>query len=146
MTGNSKAEFRAIRERVGLTQEALADMLDVKVDTVKKWENTKYFDPPEYAWDCLSNILQAHVTAVQTAITQVDRIAEQQGALPKTISLTYYRTQTQYDEHGRDKGDFNIINARSREIGLILNRRGIEVKYVYPDGNTALYETLGKTR
>lgn len=143
---DSKAEFRATRERVGLTQTALAGALDVRVETVKRWENPQYDEPPAFAWDYLSGVLEAHTAIVQSTIRRVDMIAEQQGALPKTMCLTYYRSQAQYDRYGRDKGDFNIINARSREIGMLLSQRGIEVKYVYPDGNTALYETLGKTR
>ena len=40
----SKARFRAIRDRVGLSQKALANLLGNTVDVVKKWENPRY--PP----------------------------------------------------------------------------------------------------
>ena len=35
----NKAEFRAMREMVGMTQATLADALGVEVRSVKRWES-----------------------------------------------------------------------------------------------------------
>ena len=144
---DSKAEFRATRERVGLTQKALAVMMGVDVRTVKRWEEPELPDPPKYAQDRLQEALEAHTAIVQAAIRRVDAIVEQQGRPPASMCLTYYRSQAQYDRYGRDRGDFNVINARSREIGALLRQRGITVSYAYPDGgDTGVFEALKGTR
>lgn len=50
----SKARFRAIRDRVGLSQKALANLLGNTVDVVKKWENPRY--PPTAG--CLRTVVR----------------------------------------------------------------------------------------
>ena len=35
----TKAEFRAIREQLGMSQSVLADMMDVQDRSVRRWES-----------------------------------------------------------------------------------------------------------
>ena len=142
----TKANFRAIRERVGLTQKALANTLGVTVDTVKKWENTKYFAPPDDAWSYLIDALGRHVEAVQASVGQVDKVIEQTGKPPREVSLPVYRSQAHYDQCGRDDGDYGVVNARSREIGALLEERGIRAQYVYPEPASQWYSAISRTR
>lgn len=131
-TERSKAEFRAVRERVGLTQRVLADRLGNTVDMVKKWENPKYVTPPEDAWDLLDTTLEEHRRIVNEAVRHMRALTPARGTSPERVELTYYRSQTQYDELGRDDGDYNVVNARTREIAAILERDGFSVVYRSP--------------
>ena len=50
----NKATFRAMRETLGLTQQSLADRLNVKVLSVKRWEMPKY--PQQAGWTQIPKI------------------------------------------------------------------------------------------
>lgn len=51
-----------------------------------------------------------------------------------------------YDRFGRDKGDYAIVNARSREIAAILEAQGIEARFRYPEDDEAGFQRLANTR
>ena len=142
----SKAWFRATRERVGLTQKAMAERLGVLVDTVKKWENPKYYAVPDDATAFLSEALSAHVSAGGAAVEAVMAQSEEQGD-QESVSLLYYRSQRQYDEYGRDPGDYAVIDARCREIAATLETGGISVEYRYPEeSDERMFTALANTR
>lgn len=50
------------------------------------------------------------------------------------------------DRYGRDKGDYAIVNARSREIAAILEAQGIEAQFRYPEDDEAGFQRLANTR
>lgn len=83
-----------------------------------------------------------HVEAVEAALDAVDGIEEVQGNPPDHVDLTYYRSQAHYDEFGRDEAVYSVVNARSREIGAILQAEGYTVRYVYPEDADTV-STLG---
>ena len=87
-------------------------------------------------------MLSQHVEAVEAALDAVDGIEEVQGNPPDHVDLTYYRSQAHYDEFGRDEAVYSVINARSREIGAILQAEGYTVRYVYPEDADTV-STLG---
>lgn len=62
------------------------------------------------------------------------------------VDLLYYRSQEHYDRYGRDKGDYAIVNARSREISAILESEGIEARFRYPEDDEAGFQRLANTR
>lgn len=143
----SKARFRAIRDRVGLSQKALANLLGNTVDVVKKWENPRYPPPPQDACELLFDMLEQHEDAVDTALDIIERqIEAHDGNMPKEVSLLYYRSQAHYDLYGRDAADYSVVNARAREVGALLQAEGFDVAYVYPDDNETMFQALANTR
>ncbi|MDH7871776.1 helix-turn-helix domain-containing protein [Bifidobacterium catenulatum subsp. kashiwanohense] len=82
-----------MRERVGLSQKALANMLDNTVDTVKKWENPRYRPPPEDACELLSDMLERHEDAVDAALDIIEQRTKELDSKPKEVTLLYYRLQ-----------------------------------------------------
>lgn len=143
---HTKAQFKAIRERVGLSQEAVADALGNVVRTVKRWEDPNYQQPPEDAWEYLEQALKQHVEAVNKSVDMVKQIGEKVGNLPDHVDLLFYRTQRQYDLYGRDTGNYMMVNARAREIAVRLEQLGVETRFHYPEENERLFTQLANTR
>lgn len=133
----TKAEFRAIRETVGMTQGALARELGVEVRSVKRWESpTAPQVPPQDAWDVLDAALSAQRRGIATALGRVDEIAKERGAYPKSVMLPYWTSQDAYDEghYVDDGGDWRMANATNRTLAERLHERGIRVEWT--DGPT----------
>lgn len=142
----SKAQFREIRERCGISQKMLADRFSNAVLTVKRWEKPGEAEPPADVQAWLESMLTQHVEAVEAALDAVDEMTETQGHAPNHVDLLYYRSQAHYDRFGRDKGDYAIVNARSREIAAILEAQGIEARFKYPEDDEAGFQRLANTR
>lgn len=146
MKAMSKAQFRATRERCGISQQMMANHFGNKVLTVKRWEKPGEAEPPEDAQTYLLHMLDLHVQAVEAALDAVDEMEEELGKLPSHVDLLYYRSQAHYDRFGRDKGDFSVVNARTREIAALLEAQGIEARFVFPEDNEATLQQLANTR
>lgn len=142
----SKAQFREIRERCGISQKMLADRFSNAVLTVKRWEKPGEAEPPADVQAWLESMLTQHVEAVEAALDAVEEMTETQGHAPNHVDLLYYRSQEHYDRFGRDKGDYAIVNARSREIAAILEAQGIETRFQYPEDDEAGFQRLANTR
>lgn len=142
----SKAQFREIRERCGISQKMLADRFSNAVLTVKRWEKPGEAEPPADVQAWLESMLKQHVEAVEVALDAVDEMTETQGHAPSHVDLLYYRSQEHYDRYGRDKGDYAIVNARSREIAAILEAQGIKARFRYPEDDEAGFQRLANTR
>ena len=142
----SKAQFRETRERCGISQQMLASKAGVKVLSVKRWEKPGDAEPPADVQAWLESMLTQHVEAVEAALDAVDEMTETQGHAPSHVDLLYYRSQEHYDRYGRDKGDYAIVNARSREIAAILEAQGIEARFRYPEDDEAGFQRLANTR
>ena len=142
----SKAQFRATRERCGISQQMMADRFSNKVLTVKRWEKPGEAEPPEDAQAYLRHMLDLHVQAVEAALDAVDEMEELNGNPPSHVDLLYYRSQAHYDRYGRDKGDFAVVNARTREIAALLETQGIEARFVFPEDDEATFQRLANTR
>lgn len=127
----TKAAFRAIREECGFTQQDIADEADVKILSIKRWENMSDDNqPPDDVW--------AFLLAARGALYQDAReIAEQIINSVKSVGgeeviLRYYRTQEQLDQHQLVNGvdePIGYVNARTREVARLLDRA--EIKYTY---------------
>ena len=142
----SKAQFRATRERCGISQQMLASKADVKVLSVKRWEKPGEAEPPADVQAWLEHMLDLHIQAVEAALDAVDEMTETQGHAPNHVDLLYYRSQAHYDTYGRDKGDYAIVNARSREIAASLEAQGIEARFKYPEDDETGFQRLANTR
>lgn len=133
----SKADFKALRERVGLSQQDVATALGVNIKTAKNWENPKQdrYRIPADAWSYLDHALDLQKQQVSYACAVVAKQVEAFGAEPVTVPITYYRDQAMYDEFGRDSGPFGQANANARAMAYELERRGIKVEFRYPTEN-----------
>lgn len=137
------ADFRASREGIGLAQIDIADECHVRVLAVKKWEKGENPIPLD-AWGVLSDWMDRFDAAVETAVSVAQTRAAVHGEIG-AVELTYYRTQAEYDEHGRDKGPFGFVNAVTRKVADELEALGADVRFVYPqDRMAALDETIDK--
>lgn len=126
------AGFRALRERVGLSQSDLAEELGVALRSVKRWERG-LFDAPDEAWDVLGSYAETQEQMVDHAREIVLSVGEEAGRRPDEIVLTYYRTQEEYDAHGRDEGPYGVANANARAVAAELAHYGVETCFRYPD-------------
>lgn len=131
--GCEKADFRARREMLGLTQQDVADEADVNVSTVKRWEKPGYFGAPDDVWAWLEDCERAQAEVVDIAVSA----AVAHG--PGPVQITYYRSQEQYDALGRDPGPFGMANANARMVASRLRSLGREVDFAYPDDEDNVY-------
>lgn len=125
------AEVKALRESVGLSQADLADLAGVTVRSVRRWERD--ITPPEDVLELLERYVIRKAKAVEAAIETVERITEQMGRAPDLVPMTYYRSQAEYDELGRDPGPVGVANANARAVADALMARGVAVEFRYPD-------------
>lgn len=133
------AEFRAMRETLGLTRQDVADYAGVSLRSVKRWEDPAEENPPsEDAWELLYDTDDKRFETVRQALYAV----RQSGA--KAVQLTYYRTQEQYDALGRDEGPYGVANANARAIAERLRDEGVEVEWTYPDEAENIYHRGGE--
>ena len=128
----TKADFRAIRETIGLTQGDVAKACGVSLRTVKRWEHPDWQEPPDDAWEWLLDMHDRHDALVDEAVNRALAIVGERGE-PAAVVITYYRDQPQYDAHGRDPGPYGFANSVAREVALDLNGEGIETEFRYPD-------------
>lgn len=137
-----KAEFKARREMLGLSQADLAKMLGIDTMNVKRWERPGQAEPREFAFDLLDELESMQWTAVGEALSVVDEMQDETGSVPNMVQLTYYREQAQYDLFGRDEGLYNVANANARAVATILRERGINAKWAFPDDEENIYHGL----
>lgn len=131
--GQSKADFKAQREMLGLTQQDVADVADVTVTSVKRWERPGFPEPPADVWAWLDDCARLQSEVVEAATSA----AVAQGGGP--VQITYYRSQEQYDSLGRDPGPYGMANANSRLVAYRLRSLGYEVGFAYPDDSGNIY-------
>lgn len=130
----TKAQFRAMRDRVGLSQQDIADELDVNIKTVKRWEKPDNDClPPEDAWNLLEHDLSIQRRQIDYAFEVADDQINQTGKPPEQVVLTYYRDQQMYNDHGRDVGRFGQANATAGAVAFVLEDLGCNVVFAYPD-------------
>ena len=125
------AEVKALRESVGLSQADLADLAGVTVRSVRRWERD--ITPPEDVLELLERYVIRKAKAVEAALETVDRVTGQMGRAPDLVPMTYYRSQAEYDELGRDLGPVGVANANARAVADALLARGVAVEFRYPD-------------
>lgn len=65
----TKIQFRALRECVGLSLAEMAERLQVNVRSVKRWESLKYPDykPPKDAWELLETLHNKQIEVVKVS-------------------------------------------------------------------------------
>lgn len=132
MIERTPADLKAARELCGLSQQALADLLNVNKRSVKRWERDDN-PAPQDVWDVIDRQLERHDAAVEYADMLLDQM-EQADNQPSEVVLTYWRDQAEYDAHGRDKGYYGCANANARTVADVLRANGISCSFRYFDG------------
>lgn len=135
----TKSEFRAIRERVGISHAALASMMGVSQRSVRYWENPvsqRY--PPEEAWKILDDALREQQRAIAFAMQKIDWAEDITDAPPSAVRLPYWLTEGDYVSWSTDAmlgvaGDWRMANANNLALSIRLEEMGIPVEWV--DGN-----------
>lgn len=129
----SKAEFRILRETVGLSQTYLAQLIDVHVMTVKDWENPSKtrWNPNMKAWETLDAYKENLMHTVDQQFTQITQQADTRAC------LVYFRTQKDYEDYTHSTEYYGVANACTRLLALRLETAGIPVQYVYSDELTS---------
>jgi hypothetical protein len=148
MTNRTKSEFRATRERVGITQTALARILGVEPRSVRRWENPNYTGSiPQDAWDVVDAALARQRDVLEFALGKVDEIKKHYDQAPNVVCLPYWLTEGDYVQWSTDadngiEGDWHMANANNMALALRLEERGIDVEWV--DGNPARQDAMGR--
>ena len=122
------ANFRALRELCGITQQQAADDLGVRVRTVKRWESGEV-PAPDDAVRYIADAAADHTRAVRERVGEIAARADP-GA--DEVCLQYYRTQAQADLAG-DTDPYQFSNAVTRSIAERLEAMGYRVSFSYPD-------------
>lgn len=134
-----KADFRARREMLGLTQQDVADALNANVKTIKNWENPRQtrYRISDAAWEYLDCATDIQAQQVAYARSVIEKHAEVFAESPVVVPITYYRDQAAYDKCRRHAGPYGQANATSRAIAHELERMGIQVEFRYADSADA---------
>lgn len=121
----TKADFKALRETVGISQQALADALGVDKRSVQRWEAYgNSWRPPADAWD----VLDAARVRQQWTVKNALEIANDPKNLHMPVNLTYWRSQEDYERAGHG-GDYQAANANARMIAARLEDDGRVVSF-----------------
>lgn len=138
----SKADFKALRELVGMTQGQLAEALGMDVRSVKRWEHPDTAQVPSpAAWDLLQQARTRQLEIVACAVETVKRMIEEAGAPPEFVDLTYWRDQKSYELAHPNEGFYTMANATSRAVADVLNTTGVHVRFGFTDATAAAIES-----
>ena len=85
------AEFVTIRESLGLTAQWIAENSGMKLRTVQFLESGRA-EVPEQVSSMLDRIYMMLDSAVDQAITAIEKVIEQQGIPPSSVALVRYRS------------------------------------------------------
>ena len=142
MREKTRADFRMLRETLGLSCADVADALGVVQRSVNRWEKPGEYGAPDFAWAWLYEMQDRFEAMVDAGCAALDGVPG--GA---TLQVAYYRTQREYDEHGRDQGYFGMVNAATREVVIEAHARGMRVTAMFPEEAAgALQEARERTR
>lgn len=128
----SKAAFRALRETVGITQQAFADLFGVKILSVKRWESPTYpQQAPGAAWEALEELEQAQLEACTQALVKVIARPREATGGAQPVEVPYWSSAAGYEAcRGSDGITWTEANATARRLAAILVDRGLSVEWV----------------
>lgn len=120
----SSAEFRAKREMCGLSTYDVGQDLGVAANTVKRWENPKYFPPSPEAWNYIDRMYAAHLLSVDSELDRL--LANAKDGEP--IVVTWCRNGM-----GASDADVGRFNAVSQAVAESLIQLGHDVTFRWID-------------
>lgn len=127
----TKADLRAVRELCGYSRLDMSAIFDVRSDTIKRWERGGDIEPPCFVYDWAESELEAHFRRVETVVGLVLERDEEIGGAPRSVDMTYFRSQTEYDRRHDDGGSFSVANATTCAVAQRLMALGYEVTFSY---------------
>lgn len=139
--GREKADLKAVRESIGINQIDLANIMNVTVRTIKRWEQIGWEEPPEELWELIEDLVYDHERRVAKLVEQTEADArrraperEAAGRDPRVVELPYFKNQDHYEQFPRRKHSQHAWgNAISRRAADILRVRGYRVFFYYPE-------------
>ncbi len=147
----TKADWKALRETIGISTGSLASFLDKNISTVQYWENpgrsARRYHPTKKAWRMLEELRQKQKSVVDQLV-EAARHRAQSGEAPKgedgrpLAVLYYYRNRAEY--YRSDKGDIGILNATARQAALRLESMGFDVRFRYDESEAGTGESSGQ--
>lgn len=144
--GRDKADLKAVRESIGITQIDLANEMGVTVRTIKRWEQIGWEEPPEELWELLDDMVYDHERSVDELVERTEReLAEREGdgavdpdGGDKVVRLAYYKNQKHYERFPHQRGTTHTWgNAIVRRAADILRFKGYRVFFYYPEAEGA---------
>lgn len=127
------AEFKTIRERLGLTAQAFGLLLErqVRERTVRYWESGGQ-PTPDDARDFILSLDALAEQQAQRALAVVTEVVAEQGGPPESMHLLRYADDADLDPALRmyGVGFHSALVGRVREA---LERAGVRVRIVYYD-------------
>lgn len=132
---HTKANFRALREMVGISQAHLARDLGIDSRSVRRWENPDAtgYSPREGAWRILKDARFEQLRTVNAFLDEIEA-KEDQGSAPGKVFITYWASATEYARaHPEaDPACWQMSNATARLIAHELEQMGYEVEFGWP--------------
>lgn len=125
-----KERLRALRLMLMLTQSQLADLIGVKVLSVKRWESPDYDrEPPAGVLDELEKLIAEKRKRVAALLDMADEHPD----IP--VLLPLYRDREHYLETHADANLWQLVNAISLSVGeqLLADGRGVNFTYNYDE-------------
>lgn len=133
----TKAEFRAIRERLGMSRALVAEVLEIPEKTVSLWEDASSPRlPSDEAWEMLDEALEHQRAIVNAVIQRAMGEGERLGSKPSTVWLPYWLNQEEYDRYSDDaayglRGNVDMSNANAIATQIALESMGVGVQWAY---------------
>lgn len=123
--GYTRADFRAKRESLGLSQYDTAAALSVDQRSVNRWErgrNGRDRVPPVAAWKWLDS----YEAILRPLAGRMVRQALAEQGSEDEIVLRYYHSPKEYDDCGREEGNypFGFVNTATRLAASELREMG----------------------
>ncbi len=69
--GRDKADLKAVRESIGISQIDLSEELGVTVRSIKRWEQIGWEEPPERVWELVEDLVAAHEEEVDDLVSRI---------------------------------------------------------------------------
>ncbi len=118
------ANFRALRDMVGIKQDEFAEIMGVDRSEVRRMDGGK--EPiSDLAWRTLAALLDEHLDWVADNM----RSAKKREPDDIPVKIAYYRSFEDYDQ---DFGDWVQADLVARESAARLMELGYRVEFVYP--------------
>ncbi len=135
LVGTTKANFRVLREMIGMSQEELAKMLNVTKITVIRWENeASQYNAPIKAWEYIEEVFEEYVENVNTLFSEIEN--NENESENNVVKIYYFSSQEMCDRIFSNNFPYQQANAIQRELAKKLIESGYDVVFEYPPLNS----------